>query len=556
MPQTMARIGRRILKMAGNGLTRPVVLLVLACLLISGLFNIYIFNPGEPASVSIFSLLSSSLLLATLLLVFLKVRFIGWIFLPVIILVCFTAYYIKSSFGLFVSYEVIASILETDPSEASAYVTGRNILMISVLFAAITAFLHFGRKHLAAAVKLDSIILVSALCCLSFIPATLSVNRLDDTLANYPYFRNSRFWPLVDVRTNYKRIKEYYKKGGRQYHEIMHLPSLAQQPSDCSLTGEDEMIIVLHIGESVRGDHLHFNGYHRNTTPMLDCLGDNLIPFPDHYSFGLVTRVSIVGILTDADSSDRTPNHRSFIDLFNKHGFETAAVMTLPTTIHEFPLKILTSACKYQEIIAESNADQQRVFTSSVKNFGDALGRMEGRRQFLVLYDTGAHPFFQSFDCNERFQPDHFDVEAPLSSIENVINAYDNNLLEIDWEVSSIIKTLEDKVAVYFFVGDHGIALGEHNMFGQGNTAPPVMKPAMFIWLSDRFIERYPDIADSLRQNASKSVSHDHAMHTILSLGRISTAAKKDDLDLTRPNAVEFTPPSDPSALLEGRSGL
>lgn len=60
------------------------------------------------------------------------------------------------------------------------------------------------------------------------------------------------------------------------------------------------------MGESVRADHLPLNGYHRNTMPRLS-RESNIVSFPHATSFGIVTRISAIGMFTDAELCRRTP---------------------------------------------------------------------------------------------------------------------------------------------------------------------------------------------------------------------------------------------------------
>ncbi len=516
------------------------------------LFNVYLFNEDESWGVSLTGLLSSGLLTACLLLLFCKCRWAGYVLFPLIAVVNMTVYYVYSVFGTFINYQVIASMMETNAQEASPYLSVGNVLLFLSMLVLPVLIVHYGHQYLSARIKWKHVAIAVGMFGLSlagFIPAG---KGLDSAKINTQYYAESGYWPLIDLRTNYKRVKEYWKKGGKLFHEIMQLPSMADEESSCAMPADEELIIILHIGESMRADHLQINGYSRATTPFLAARADNLVSFPDCHSYGLVTRLSIIGILTDAEVKDRAPKYASFLDVFNKHGFETAAVLSKPFSIHDFSLEILCSKAAHKAYIAPEDG-QGCLFDPSVAKLLETEAAIQGKRKFIVFYDTGAHAFFRSLPRNKKWTPDEYEEDAPLKNIPALINAYDNNILEVDIEIESILKQLEHKNVVYVHVGDHGVALGEDGKFAQANSAKPVKNPAFFIWMSDGFKKNHPQQVENLRANALKPVSHDYILHTLLSLGGIESVIKKKELDLTDKEAVPFEAPEDESIMMEGQ---
>ena len=85
----------------------------------------------------------------------------------------------------------------------------------------------------------------------------------------------------------------------------------------------------------------------------------------------------------------------------------------------------------------------------------------------------------------------------------------------------------------------------------QGHILPPVYRPAMFIWYSDAFASRYPDMVRALKANRLKAVSHDHIFHTLLSLASIRSEIVRNDLNLAFPDARETPAPLQPETLAE-----
>lgn len=529
-------------------------LLYSLCLGLSFLFNIYLFQPDEPLEVSWAGWISSGFLLAWLLLFAFKFKWLGFLLLPVCSLIVWVTCYIFFVFGAYINFEIIASIMEANIQEARPYCSWGNMLAFAGILIFSIAGEHYVHKRFASRITWRHLLIGGVLYGLSLLCFLPVAKRQDQADIHAGYYSGAAYWPLADIRTNYKRVKEYIKKGGRQFHEIMCLPSMGSQPSRCTLEPQEEILLILHIGESVRADHLQINGYRRPTTPFLACRAKNLVSFPDCHSFGLVTRVSLIGMLTDAEVKERVPHYSSFLDLFNKHGYETAAVLSCPSSIHDFPLKVLASSVgRMAYIPPHGSGEESGLFDSTVRKVCEVESSMKGTRRLLLFYDSGAHPFFCSLGRNKHWLPDNYPVNAPLEHLSNVVNAYDNNLLEIDREIESVLKSIEHKNAVFIHISDHGVALGEEGKFGQGNLALPVRKPAFFIWMSDKFIQRHREKFLNLRANSVKPVSHDYLLHTLLSLGGIESSLGKKELDLSGREAVPFVAPEKETILMEGQ---
>ena len=107
--------------------------------------------------------------------------------------------------------------------------------------------------------------------------------------------------------------------------------------------------------------------------------------------------------------------------------------------------------------------------------------------------------------------------------------------MDLDASVHRMIALLKDRPAIYFYCSDHGVALGEEGKMFQGHVLPPVYRPAMFVWYSDAFASRYPDMVRALKANRLKAVSHDHIFHTLLSLASIRSEVVRNGLNLASP---------------------
>lgn len=518
-------------------------------------FNIYLFNGKEPLPIAFATYVSSGILSTLILCVSLKFPLLGYIILPLITLFSFISYYLKSVFGIFISYEVIASILETNYTEASSYITMGNITLIFGIFSVLFFFIYKGHSLWGRQISflhLAGLLLFYLL--ISFIIKKHNPLWKEYRAYSQDYYTGARYWPWIDTQMYLKKIKEYRLHKGGAYVSTMGLPPLTSKPSSCLLSKDEDITIILHIGESVRADHLSINGYARDTTPLLKKRSSNIVSFPHNHAFGTLTRVSTIGILTDAECSHRVPHYSSFFDIFNHYSYATISLLSLQDNVHDLPLRKLSSRCTQHDKIPPPSDQSSHLFCSTVETFDKIHSKLKEKRQLFLLYDTGAHIPFTSLTQNKRWKPDSYDNKKPLTTIPEVINAYDNTLLEIDWEINEIITRIEHKTSLYIYIADHGVSLGENNQFGAGHISYPVINSAFFIWLSDSFIKKYPAIHAALKMNSLKKVSHDSLFHTILSLGGISSSAQKSKLDLTNKDIPDFIPMKHPHQMLQGNN--
>jgi glucan phosphoethanolaminetransferase (alkaline phosphatase superfamily) len=521
--------------------------------LLSFLFNVYIFQSGEPLNVSLSGWFASSAITAGVLLLSVKWKWFGFIFLPLVALVTCVVVYIHAVFGSYVTYEIVASICETHWGEAAHYCTWDKILGICLLIGTIVVLVWYGNKKLAKSISWKTFALPVLIYAISS-PIFSSCVREDfeTTSPTSYYFKEASKWPVGDFEANFRRFRKYKRIGGVYLQRLASLPSMADADSSCSLDPEEEITVVLHIGESERADHLQLNGYGRETNPCLMKRVDQLVSFKDCHSFGLVTRDSVIGILTDAEIASRTPQYSAVISLFNRYAFDTARVIYCPPSIHDLPMTVLTRASNHTVFVsAESANKEEPLLAETIRQFKQMDSQMSGKRKFILVYDKGCHWFFSSRAIHKKFLPDSLPGDAPLSYLTEANNAYDNNLVEVDWEIDELLKHLEKKNAVYIHVGDHGVALGEDGHFLQGNFAEPVRKPPFFIWMSDSFREKHKDKFVALQQNARKFVSHDYVLHTLLSLSGLHFSGYKPELDLTNPEAKPFDNPPTSAEMMQ-----
>ena len=511
--------------------------------------NPYVLNDGQSVLMSIMGILCSATLLCGVILLCLKYRFTAYVLLPAVILFNAGLYMMQMRYGLTLNLSVLSSIAETNFREACAFCTVSSMMGTLLLAGFIYAAIYWSRRSLQQTATWSALACIWGLYGILQLLAIPATSCSSEPLYLYSTSDKAKGWPLVDFVMTYKVTDEYITQDASSFNRLRDLPSCAAPLSTCE--APDDLTVVFHMGESVRADHLSLNGYHRNTMPRLST-EPNVISFPHATSFGIVTRVSAIGMFTDAELASRRPGHSSFIDLFNKHGFRTVRIMDLHgDSIHDYSLGILTRNCREQKQTPPRSQTPGMMQERTSLVMEESLRRHGRGRQLYVIYNNGSHMAFSYPKQAASFTPASCNMDDPKAHLEETVNAYDNSIVDLDASVHRMIGQLKDRPAVYVYCSDHGVVLGEEGKMFQGHLLPPVYRPAMFIWYSDAFASRYPEMVRALKANRLKAVSHDHLFHTLLSLASIRSEVIRNGLNLANPAVRETPAPMQPETLAE-----
>ncbi len=507
----------------------------------------YIFTEGQHPLMSCIAWAAASTLCCGIVLTCVRFRGTAYVVLPIIILLNLALYLLQSRYGLTLNLSVIASVMETNAEEVASFCTPGTVFKTVLVLGALFAGLYWCRRVLKPVATTGALLFIWGLYGVVHLLALPAHTFCQEPLTVYYRSDMAKGWPLIDFVMTYKLVQEYFTYDAASYQQLKKLPSCAEIESECH--APQDLVVVFHMGESVRADHLPFNGYKRNTMPRMSA-EPNVISYPHMSSFGVVTRVSCIGIFTDAEMQRRSPQHSSFIDLFNKHDFQSVRIMDLNGySIHDFSLGILTGSCQRSEQTPSRKEapDMEQERTALV--FERVIEEQGRQRQLYVIYNGGSHMEFVYPKKAELFTPASCNMDAPAERLQETINAYDNTIVDMDACIHRIISRLKDRPAIYIYCGDHGVALGEDGKMFQGHVLPCVYNPGMFIWYSDSFAAQHPQLVATLKNNREKYISHDHIFHTVLSAASIKSAVIKPELNLCHPAAKETPFTFDPVKL-------
>lgn len=379
-------------------------------------------------------------------------------------------------------------------------------LIATIIFALIIsiAFVYIRFK------KIRSISISSRIICsVFFIAAIVMLNTLPATkrlIANHiPY-------NIYYVTANY--IEE--NKSINQFRESL------SENSECEA---DSLTVIFVIGESLRADHLGLNGYTRNTTPKLSAL-ENITSLPNVYSKYTYTNISLPHIMTRSDTinEDIAYQERSFIDIFKACGFETSwlanqeSAYTYVYFMNEADTLIFTNPNK------SSYTFDKWLDEDLIPHYLNCL-KQEKEKKLVILHTIGSHWWYNSHYTDEfaKFRPVIKSKIISSNTGEEMINSYDNTILYTDNFLANLIEPLKDQNAILIYLSDHGESLGENGKWLHAVDNPPVHYPASFVWLSDTYIDKYPEKQKALTYNKGNRITTGYLFHSILDGALIKT---------------------------------
>lgn len=522
----------RFFRVWNKGWVQFFVLIALA--LVLGMFHlrvdmakwsVFCLTSGDIIPIVQFCLMLSHTLVSILLLLLLVIRsrVVAYAVLPVVLFLWVLPTYLHVAIGPCMYSELITGALETSWDELSGLLTPDVVILLALWSVCSLALANVLRRYFTVLQQLPGRVVWSVaigyigttlalvpllascspryLLPLLFVPVSgtetekiwqrqnLIANMLNETCPAYacrvlmPYYRQVAFAYYV---ADYYRAKDIRKA------EL--LPS--------RLVSEDDVVVVLVIGESYRSDHASWNGYARETLPQLSAERANIINFPYYKSFATSTVSSIYGILSDATCMNREAAHTSFLSVMKKHGFDNKLILCRTTQWERNPKIATVLDRKLSNIqLCENSAGVIAQIAETVA--------VKGRHVILLEDGTGHAPY-----AHER-QFARFG--------ESNMDKYDNCLLQVDDLLSGIVNELKDKKAVVFYCSDHGQSFGEQGCYMHGGALSVVKQRHVFsfVWYSDSYGAANPERILAMRNNAGKLLSHDDIYLSILSLAGI-----------------------------------
>ncbi len=480
-----------------------------------------------------------SILLFLLLVV--RSRVVAYAVLPFVIITWSVPAYLRVTMGHCLYSELVTGALETNWHELSAFLTPLTVVVIVLMLVGCFGLGIFCRCCLGKVQQLPgrmvwgiSLLYLGGTMGLTallaekkpeyLIPLLYKVYPCDSDAAR----KNQLDAQLTGMQNEYRPeypyrvLLPFYRQVAFVYYVVDHyvVKDFAKAESlKSTLLCDDDVVVVLFIGESYRAGNASWNGYERETLPKLSTLNTSIINFPYFKSYATSTISSIYGILSDATCRNRTAVHTSMFSIMEKHGFELDLLLCRTTRWDLNPKIFKLLDGKVSDIHRCGDSSE---LVAKVEN----IVKQGGRRAILIEDGTGHAPYA------------HDPEFAKFGSGGENYDLYDNCLLQVDDLLFRIIEKLRDRKAVVVYSSDHGQSFGEQNAWMHGGALNIVQQRHVFsfVWFSDQYAAAHSDKIENMRNNAAKQLSHDDIYLSVLSLGGI-------ECELPTPDCGDFTKP-------------
>lgn len=534
--QLMRRLKKQVLPTPAS-----LWLLLLLSIVVDGSCNLYAFQTPWQLHLSVLMTMACFCLVWALLRVWSLLFWLTFLLLELIQYGAFLQY------GSRINSLVVAETLEASMEEILIYLTPMNgCLLVGGILASLACcwvLYRILRKQKSPAL-LNAACLFGGLSLLFalLVPPNRQVQDF--------------YWPAAEMPVLWESVSEALTINQATINQVENLPSPTEQPSELlSLKGGEGVVLIVHVGESIRADRMSINGYVRNTTPWLK-EQKNLINFPVCISSACDTCQAQIAILTDGrrdiyeKNPELMPKTGSVLDLFEANGFD----------IYSFFGRRCAQKLKYDRVVRILTRRSVKRYNApgspwtSVPQMKEVLEAQEqGQNLVFFINNEGSHtPFYHYNRENPPFAPASSDFHNPAAQAKEVNNAYDSTIHYTDEFVRRVAELLKGRPFVYVYVSDHGEYLGHDGIWGRAGLgeshlsyhATDGCKVGMFVLASPEFYELHPHFDAALQQmraNSTKTVAHEHIFHTLLGLFKLKTPHYNAELDLTQPQVQPYT---------------
>ncbi|MEN3792355.1 phosphoethanolamine--lipid A transferase [Fulvimarina sp. MAC3] len=516
-------------------LSMLVTLFVLAAANVSFWTKAFLYFEGFPFALAGF-VVAIFLLGASLVTMFSMKYVIKPVFILFVLIAAGASYYVDT-FGIVVDRGMIQNALETTTAEAGALITPR-FLMHMTLFGVLPALLIVWvrvrhRPFLAKAAWNTAFIAPALLVVLAIVTANFSTFAAT--------FRNHR--DLMASLNPASTIVGIGKVIDRRFEDRNQV--LAKLGEDARIAqhrdGARPRVLVVVAGETARAANFSLLGYDKDTNPELS--KRDVIAFPNVSSCGTATAVSLPCMFSVYSRNDYTEAKGKWTEnLLDVLGHAGVGTIWLDNNTGS---KGVADRTTYEFL--PDNEDPQFCEGGEcrddvlVKRLEEVLANVD-QDTVIVLHQIGSHgpSYFKRYAEDERhFTPDCRTPQLADCTSEELVNAYDNSIVQTDRNLSQIIDTLAERSdqldSAMVYVSDHGESLGESGLYL--HAAPYFMAPTeqthipMIAWFSDTFAKDDGLDASCIEASRAETLSHDNLFHSVLGLMSVATEVYDPALD-------------------------
>ena len=465
-----------------------------------------------------------------------------------VVMAAFGAYFMLA-YGVAIDASMLTNVLQTDVHEAGDLLNGR--MLGTVLALAVPPLWWLLRRPVRRLSTLRHIahngLLLAGAIAVIVVCLLLVFQDFASTMRNHTKLRY-----LINPLNSVYALGNIATKPLRMDTSKL-LPIGRDAQLGASYAGQTKPpLLVLVLGETGRSGNFGINGYARDTTPLLSARTD-LVSARNAWSCGTSTAASVPCMFSHLGRTGyeaRAANFESLIDVLHHAGLAVLWVDNQSGCKGVCDRVGETITSKQKDLIANTDLCAgteclDRVMLQDLDTRIAALPAEQRQRgTVVVLHQMGSHgPAYSKRSAPEhkRFLPECTSTALQECERQQVVNAYDNSIVETDAFLDGVIQWLSTRggkaQTAMVYVADHGESLGENNLYLHGlpySIAPDVQKHVPWItWLSPAMQARTHIATGCLQRDlAERRITHDHYFHSVLGLMDVKTGAYSAGLDM------------------------
>ncbi|WP_201618130.1 phosphoethanolamine transferase [Psychrobacter urativorans] len=461
-----------------------------------------------------------------------------------IVIIAAMCAYFTDAYGTIFDRNMLLNGMQTDEAEALDLLAPAFIIRV-LLLGVLPALLIFKARvprlswKKATQHKAVTLLMAVALIAISVLPFGDQYASFFRQHKQVRYYTN----PIIPIYSAFKLVKVYYDDMTRPTSMITHATDAKRIITTSISPPTKPKLMVLVVGETVRGDHISLNDYPRDTMPLLG-KQENIYSFKDATACGTSTAYSVPCMFSYLDQKDydvdEAQYHENVLDTLSRLGVKviwrdnnsSSKGVADRVTYEDFETATLNPICdeECRDIGMLNGFD--KIVTASGKP----------RDTLLVLHQMGNHgpAYYKRYPKEfEVFKPVCMSNELSECDPSSLINGYDNAIRYTDFFLNATIEKLKQYQNSYdvamIYMSDHGESLGENNIYLHGlpyQIAPKAQKHVpLIVW----FPENNDIDSDSLHSLVIKPVSHDVITPSLLGFYGIHTQETADKMTLFKP---------------------
>lgn len=446
------------------------------------------------------------------------------LFLVILLFFSTINFYIKNKYGYVLDELMIANALDSVGHISD--VIDYKLFLYFLFFTIIPSIILFKIKLQ----KNNFFLKISSLFCISILILILVLSMPKNT----PTFALNAISPASYLSASYR----YYKRFRVAQKIAKNRQSLTdfykfEYDNKIKKDEQDELKIIVVMGESLRSDHLQIFGYDRPTTPNLSKM-NNLLKFRSQ-AFFTITTPAITDLLSHRLNSEfqDIPNEKSLIDLMKNLGFKTHWYsMQSSKQFGTEMLNIMAMEADnyfFRDRIRIDFPNKENLYDEDLlPYFSKALE--DKQKNFIFLHSFGSHThYFERFPAEFKKYSDQCGKNPKICTAEQLNNAYDNSVLYTDYFLSEVIKKIDKSNAILFYISDHGSFLGENGIYANGSNDDAndgAHNVPMFIYFSEKLQgnKNYKSKLIKAKKNQGKLLNPDYFFDSILDCSMIKSS--------------------------------